>query len=260
MACSSLVMQARFLSQRTPRPGPEVIAFESSSPGDRGRAALPRIVAEAGWEGAWAQGVIPWDASRPAPMVSHLARPSGSRVGASLTALPHPVATVLVPGCGAGYDAIEWAASGRRTVGLDLSPTATAKARALAAARPDLPLTFDCGDFFSHAPREPYDLIWDYTFLGALPLELRPAWAAAARRLVRPGIGIVSLLLFPMDVFEGGPPFSMQPTSIASLLAAEGFTPSFFGPVPDELSHRARAGREWLGIWTAPPQGNGSAL
>jgi hypothetical protein len=54
----------------------------------------------------------------------------------------------------------------------------------------------------------PVDLVWDHTFLCALPLGLRPAVGELARRVVRPG-GLVASGVFPVDRPRGeeGPPW-----------------------------------------------------
>ena len=144
-------------------------------------SALPAVVAADGWEGAWAQACTPWDAGRAAPVLTQL-----------LVRGALPPGPVLVPGCGAGYDALEFARAGRPTLGIDLSPTAVARCRqrqADDARTRDLPrdaLDFRATDFFSFTPRTPFGVVWDYTFMSALPPDLWPRWAATMWRLVAP--------------------------------------------------------------------------
>ena len=48
-------------------------------------------------------------------------------------------------------------------------------------------------DFFTHAPAEGlYDVVYDCTFLCAIPPARRNDWAAAYARLLRPGGGVTS--------------------------------------------------------------------
>ena len=143
-------------------------------------SSLPAVVAAAGWDGAWAAGVTPWDAGVHAPVIDHLLA-SGSL----------PAGDVLVPGCGAGYDAQAFARAGRTVVGLDLSPLALRRATDLAAADPALAvlpkgrLTFRDADFFTYT-HAPFGVIFDYTFMSALPPELWDAWADTTKRLLSP--------------------------------------------------------------------------
>lgn len=71
-------------------------------------------------------------------------------------------------------------------------------------------LSFREEDFFRWAPARPFDLIWDYTFLCALPPSLWPRWAKSMRRLVAPR-GVLATLLFPVGDYKGGPPYALQP-------------------------------------------------
>lgn len=163
------------------------VAYSRSSAGTRARAStnsfgssLPEVVSQAGWDGAWQQRVTPWDAGKPAPLVKHLLS-SGSL----------PSGDVLVPGCGSGYDAFEFAKAGRSVVGLDLSVTAQQQCRRLAETSPELAplldnkLTLKCHDFFTYTHR-PFGVIWDYTFMSALPPDMWPAWADNVKRLLHP--------------------------------------------------------------------------
>ncbi|XP_039825415.1 probable thiol methyltransferase 2 isoform X4 [Panicum virgatum] len=61
-----------------------------------------------GWSRCWEEGVTPWDLGQPTPAVVELAK-SGT--------LPGDAATVLVPGCGTGYDVVALSGPGRFVVG-----------------------------------------------------------------------------------------------------------------------------------------------
>lgn len=204
---------------------------------------LPGIIETSGWEGAWKQGVTPWEAQRPAPLIAELLKDTSL-----------PAGDVIVVGCGSGHDAAEFARLGRKTLGVDLAPTAIAKCEALVEADPSLralaaqgQLGFKQADLFNfNTP--PYAVAWDYTLVSALPPALRPTWANALKRLVRPG-GELVVLIFPVGDYEGGPPYAMNPTALDELLQQHGWEKVHLAPVPKEHSHKARAGREWLGRW-----------
>lgn len=157
---------------------------------------------------------------------------------------------VLCPGVGQGYDAAAFAQK-RPTVGLDIAPTAVAAAIHKAESDPSTAallksgqLSFVEADFFAHVGV--YHTVFDYTFLCALPPELWPRWAETVHRLVAPGGELVHLI-FPVGDHKGGPPFALQPDTVSKLLEPLGWETTFLAPVPPELSHKARAGREWLG-------------
>jgi SAM-dependent methyltransferase len=196
------------------------------------------------WEESWQAGRTPWDAGGPA---------------AELVALIEvgrlPKGRALVPGCGSGYDVLALAGPGRQALGLDLAPTAVARFPALreaAGISADAAEVIEA-DYFDYRPAEPFDLIWDYTFLCAIPPALREAWARQAHALLRPGGELVTLI-YPVLAPPGqlpagpieGPPFALDPYAVRALLAP------WFEEIelrPAEQSHPARGGREWLGRW-----------
>lgn len=46
-----------------------------------------------------------------------------------------------------------------------------------------------------------------------------------------------------------GPPWPVTPSLYEELLLPEGFTCVKLEPVPAELSHASREGKEWMGVW-----------
>jgi SAM-dependent methyltransferase len=211
------------------------------------RPSLPAVVTEFGWEGAWRQGVTPWRLQYATPTLAKLI---------SDAAFPAPFgAKVLVPGCGCARDAIALADAGFSVDAEDISQAALAEAKVSSEAhsssqtgrRPGV-LSLIERDFFSDAtPTAHYAAMWDHTFLCAIPVEMRQAWARAAARRLAPGGALVSLL-FPVDSsLVGGPPFHTDPQSIDALLLRAGFTRERLEIAPASIS--ARTGREWLGIW-----------
>lgn len=192
------------------------------------------------WEERWQGSNTPWDAGAPSPAVVAVAD--------SL-----PLGRALVPGCGAGHDVFALANEERHVTGLDLAPSVQP---AFEAQRKKLGVSsgwvrLAIGDFFADEWRddsEPYDLVWDYTFLCAIDLDQRRAWAERMASLIRPE-GTLAALLFPVidapSDYEG-PPWPIDPDAIVGLLD---------GPFRLESlermsqSHPEREGKEWLGLF-----------
>ena len=136
------------------------------------------IMEDNSWESMWAAGV-----PRGAKFDGNGASPA---LAAFLDTRPTPPAgaTALVPGCGRAYDAVALAAKGYAVRAWDISRTAVGEARRLVAeAAPEVAarVTAEHRDFFDAAQDQggqTFDLIWDCTFLCALPPGLRAAWAA----------------------------------------------------------------------------------
>lgn len=188
------------------------------------------------WEARWEEGRTPWDAGKSAPVLHELV---------AADALPHGRA--FVPGAGSGYDLLTLASEQRTTVGLDLAPVAKTQFETLAAGHPHRARTeYVVGDAFTYAPQTRFDLMWDYTFLCALPAKLRPQWAALVDRVLAPHGELVALIfpVVPDADPDEGPPYPMTPELVTDLLAP-GFSVKSIAPV--ERSNPGRSGKEWLG-------------
>ena len=104
-------------------------------------------------------------------------------------------------------------------------------------------------DFFTHTGR--YDLVYDCTFLCAIPPSRREEWAAQMSKIIKPGGEIVSLV-FPLGDYEGGPPFALSTTIVEDLLIPAGFERVSLTKVPEEkLARTAPRGErgEYLYRW-----------
>lgn len=140
---------------------------------------------------------------------------------------------VLVPGCGRGYDVLVFSSYGYDAYGLDASPTGIEEARKLHQAQgkdQNYPVkniqdgrgevNFITADFFkdeflaeTHSSRSnrTFDVIYDYTFLCALPPSFRPRWAQRMSQLLSPN-GYLICMEFPLgkDPKLGGPPHGLE--------------------------------------------------
>ncbi|KAL5116648.1 hypothetical protein ACEQ8H_005397 [Pleosporales sp. CAS-2024a] len=151
----------------------------------------------------------------------------------------------LVPGCGKGYDVALLASYGYDAWGLDISKHAVHVANTYLANAGQGPLEgeykvkdekvakgqMQCleGDFFDDAwikemgAQGGFDIIYDNTFLCALPPSMRPKWAARMVQLLADD-GILICLEFPTHkpAKSGGPPWSLPPTVHQELLKRPG--------------------------------------
>lgn len=198
-------------------------------------SSLPDVVRSAGWDGAWKQHVTPWDAGCATPVINVL-----------LTQRSLPSGPILVPGCGAGYDVEAFAAAGRTSLGIDLSSTAIDHAKSHRVQNPLA--SYVVADFFLLKPAEPFAVIFDYTFMSALPPDMWPQWASTMKRLLAPSGRLVTVM-FPIGTFAGGPPYAVQPEAVCKLLESAGLMCEHVQMMPPEWSHKARAGRECLGVF-----------
>ena len=163
----------------------------------------------------------------------------------------------LVPGCGRGYAVAALASPTRHVLGLEISPSGAAVAKAQLAGVCNVAVVV--GDFFGPfldaSDPDPavlagrYDLIYDCTFLCALLPAQRALWPGRMRQLLRPG-GVLVTDVFPVGTHTTGPPFAMSPQLLRSLLEPAGFSCRSIAVVPPELVARPKTkSGEMIAVW-----------
>jgi SAM-dependent methyltransferase len=188
------------------------------------------------WAGRYATGETPWDKGVPHPeLAARLA------AGHPSLALPTLGGRALVPGCGRGHDALALAAAGWEVVAVDVVPSLT---DTLAQALADHGGRFVCSDALEYEDRVGFDLLFDHTFFCAIQPGARAAWGALARRVVREG-GRVCSLVFPIGrpSCAGGPPFGVEVRAQEDALGAA------FELVEDVACAHPFCEREWGERW-----------
>ncbi|XP_078434660.1 putative thiol methyltransferase 2 [Wolffia australiana] len=219
-----------------------VVAAAASSRDPRSNPKIPTVQSllcqdsQGGWERCWEGGVTPWDLGTPTPVLLRLVQTGGL-----------PLGRALVPGCGGGYDVVAMACPERHVVGVDISETAIKKALERTSELPNKEnFTFEAADFFNWRPAELFDLIFDYTFFCAIDPALRIAWASQIGNLLKPD-GELITLMYPVDQYEGGPPFAVSPEEYEKVLGPLGF--KAISVEDNELAIEPRKGKEKLGRW-----------
>lgn len=187
-----------------------------------------------GWDFLYKAGIIPWDKGVVSPALAGLIKKGEI-----------PDGLVIIPGCGSGYDIAALASPTRKAIGIDISETAVERARKVLEGHQNAEILL--ADFFALTDFDGQaDALFDYTFLCALPPTMRDQWADKMAALVKKG-GLLVTLMFPLDVHEGGPPFTLSPEIYKGLLLHRGFE---IIRIEDEIeSFPTRAGNEKLGLW-----------
>lgn len=157
----------------------------------------------------------------------------------------------LVPGCGSGYEIRAFHAAGWNVLGLDFSRAAVDRARKILGLVGD---RVHEGDFFTH-PIDPgsFDLIYERTFLCALPPAAWPAYARRMAELLAPGGLLCGFFFFGPE--DEPPPYPTSPMELSRLLGAA-FEKTVDEAVVDSLP--LYAGKERWQIWqkrAAPKRG-----
>lgn len=181
------------------------------------------------WDLRYAASFSPWDAGKvPAQLRAFVAS--------------RPPASVLVPGCGSGWDVRCFAEGGWHVLGIDFST------EALAAARPVLgphANRIRQADFFAPIPEAPFDVIYERAFLCALPRSFWTRWATRMAELVKAGGHLAGF--FYLDEGERGPPFPLHSQAELDGLLAADFDRVQDAPVPDSIP--VFEGKERWQVW-----------
>lgn len=247
------------------------------------------------WDDLWKTGdFLPWDRGTPNPaLVDTLEQRTellGPAIATDSTTGLKRRKRALVPGCGKGYDVLLLASFGYDAYGIEASANAVKACERHAAEQADKyparntevgsgSVKFVFGDFFKDGwiasvnggLREGFDLVYDYTFLCALPPTLRPTWSDRMSSLLSP-TGRLICLEFPTykPPSTGGPPWALPPVVYEEILTRPGEEIQYNKegnvvvqtPVKDnvkalvriahwqpERTHEVGKGTDWVGIW-----------
>ena len=145
------------------------------------------------WSKRYAAGKTPWDLQGvPEALRQFLLR-------------SHKPASVLIPGCGSGYEVRAFHEAGYSVTALDFAPAAIEQAQRILGR---LSINVELGDFFTYPFEDRrFDLIYERTFLCSMPPWRWPEYAARMAELLAPGGHLVGFFLYgrPFDP----PPFPM---------------------------------------------------
>jgi len=182
------------------------------------------------WDTRYRDGTTPWDAGGVPP-----------RLLAWLENERSPM-RVLVPGCGSGYEVKRFAEHGDDVIGIDFSDAAIdAARRTLGRLAPRV----SKADFFTFSAPA-FDVVYERTFMCALPPRERQRWAQRVAQLVRGG-GLLAGFFFLADK-DRGPPFGIAARDLHTLLDAN-FSLIEDEAVPAEQSVPVLAGHERWQVW-----------
>jgi methyl halide transferase len=194
-------------------------------------------VNETDWEQRYQTGDMPWEKGEPSPGLVNF-----------LTAHPDsPRGRVLVPGCGTGHDAREWAKRNFDVTGLDLAPSAIRLAQERTAAA-GLKADFRQGNFLADEPFAAFDWLFEHTLFCAIDPAQRDDYVRALVRWLKPTGQFLAVHYMIRDA--QGPPFGCTQQELM-----ERFSPHFElteGWVP--RSYPNRTGLELMLWWRRKPQ------
>lgn len=178
------------------------------------------------WSNRYAAGRTPWDLRGvPAAVTAFLDRSS-------------PRGTVLIPGCGSGYEIRAFHDAGWDVTAIDFAPGAIERARAVLGP---LASKVQLGDFFAPEFGGRFDLIYERTFLCALLPSRWSEYAGRMTELLSEGGRLAGVFVY--GEASDGPPFAMPEGREKELFAehfhltrSEPLSPSL--PVFEDMEER----------------------
>jgi SAM-dependent methyltransferase len=173
------------------------------------------------WDTRYRDGTTPWDAGGVPPRLLAWLGKETSRL------------RVLIPGCGSGYEIEAFAERGHDVLGIDFSDEVAKRSRVRKA------------DFF-RLDEPPFDLVYERTFLCALPRRLWDEWGRKIAAMVRPGGRLAGF--FYLNDNERGPPFGISLSRLNELLEGA-FVREENENIPPEQSVPVLAGHEVWQVW-----------
>jgi SAM-dependent methyltransferase len=169
------------------------------------------------WDVRYASGETPWDFHGVPAALKEFLKES-------------PAGNVLIPGCGAGYEVRAFHEAGWQVTAIDFSPVAVERARSELGALASCVVQ---GDFFTHHfGGKRFDLIYERTFLCALPPRLWPAYVKRMTELLHPNGKLVGIFLYGQQADP--PPYPLIPEKASELFRGE-FSLMKNVPVSDSL-------------------------
>jgi len=181
------------------------------------------------WDERFERDFTPWDLNGvPQALRDFVARDPAPR-------------SVLIPGCGKGYELACLLDAGWDATAIDFSPAAVSRARAQVGPWAAQVVQ---ADFFAWEPPRPLDLIYERAFLCAMPPALWPQVAARWAALLAPGGQLAGCFFFGTS--PKGPPFGIARAALEALLMPY-FALVEEGDVVDSLP--VFAGQERWMVW-----------
>ncbi|KQZ27665.1 methyltransferase [Duganella sp. Root1480D1] len=166
------------------------------------------------WDQRFDQQFTPWDRGGvPGQLAGWLQ--TGKPVSDPQGQTPSCRLSVLIPGCGSGYELQAFCEAGWDAIAIDFSPSAVVAAQQ--AVGPWRERVVEA-DFFAYDPQQPLDLIYERAFLCAMPRDMWPRVVQRWVQLLPEGALLLGYFFF--DNNPKGPPFGADRQQLVQLMSA----------------------------------------
>ncbi len=183
------------------------------------------------WDDAYQRRETPWEKGRPHPALADYLAEHGPLAG-----------EIFVPGCGSGHDVRALSTPENHVVGIDLAPSAIAKAQTHPKVGNE---EFQLADLFALPAKwiARFDIVFEHTCFCAIDPTRRGDYVSAIASVLKPGGQLIAIFFLNPDLDEGheGPPF---PSDVAELDRLFGACFTVEREWVPEQTHAGREGRE----------------
>ena len=186
------------------------------------------------WERHYDEKDLRWDLDEVAPPFVHLWEKRDI-----------PPCRAIVPGCGAGHEAIFLAEKGFEVTAVDYSHGAVRLLERTYEKNSFLGKVLH-QDFFTLGSKydETFELMLEHTFFCAISPDMRQDYVETANRILKPGGSLIGLFYETNE--SGGPPFNTRREDITELFSGS-FLIESLSKTPHSVEQRR--GKEWLAIF-----------
>ena len=166
------------------------------------------------WQERFATGSTPWNRGAPNPQLSQWIADGTLASGMS----------VIVPGCGHGWEVAALARAGMQAVGIDFAASALDHCRQVLASE-GLSAQLVDADVLHWQPASPVDIVFEQTCLCALYPDFWQRYAAQMHQWLKPGGKLLALFLQALRPeaahgFIDGPPYHCDINAMRALFPA----------------------------------------
>ncbi|KQV44752.1 MULTISPECIES: methyltransferase [unclassified Duganella] len=180
------------------------------------------------WDQRFEAAFTPWDRGGVPEQLSAWLQ-TGGPVSGPQGQTPGHRFSVLIPGCGSGYELQAFCQAGWNATAIDFSPSAVVAAQQALGPWREHVLE---ADFFAYAPQQPLDLVYERAFLCAMPRDMWPRVVQRWAQLLPEGGLLLGYFFF--DGNPKGPPFGAEREQLAQLMSAH-FDLEQDAPVSDSI-------------------------
>jgi len=188
-------------------------------------------MSNADWESRYQEGDTPWEKGAPSPGLLEYLR-----------SYPPLVGKVLVPGCGSGHDVRAISHAGNEVTGIDVAPSAIARAEGFPKTGRENYLLADLFDLPA-GMQGAFDWVWEHTCFCAIDPAMRAGYVHSVADALKPGGRLLAIFYLDPGNDDDGPPYGVTKAELDAFFGGKFLLEREWMP---GAAYPGREGREWM--------------